>query len=110
MKYFQGECQMPDSKYSPELNDEQAKMAKRIGNFSLAVTAALLATAGSSQAAVVRPATEAQAAISGLAGLTPSVRILAQYSNTYTNWSDYSNHSNYNNYYSNWADYVNVAK
>jgi hypothetical protein len=100
---------MPDLKYSPLLNDEPSRVAKRIGNFSLAVTAALLATA-SGHAAAVRPATEAQTAIAGLSGITPSVRLLAQYSNNYTNWSDYSNHSNYNNYYSNWADYANVSK
>jgi hypothetical protein len=91
------------------MNDESSKLAKRIGNFSFAVAAALLATANS-HAGTVRTAAEAQAAISGLAGLTPNVRLLAQYSNNYTNWSDYSNHSNYNNYYSNWADYANVSQ
>lgn len=108
------------------MNDEQSKMAKRIGGFSLAVTMALLATAGSSHASVVKPATEAQAPGScGRAALTtpagtihnqaltdfsPSNRFVVGYGNYYTNWSDYSNHSNYSNYYSNWADYSNQPR
>lgn len=106
------------------MNDEQEKLAKKIGNFSLAVTVALLATAGSSHASTVRQTNNAQALrtnvgvssvtpagpsqIPSLADLSPNNRFTVGYGNYYTNWSDYSNHSNYNNYYSNWADYANL--
>jgi len=105
------------------MNDDQQKKVKRIGNFSLAVTVALLATAsnsnaitasstpearlagGSAQTALIKPAGPSQ--IPSLADLSQNYRFLVGYGNYYTNWSDYSNHSNYNNYYSNWSDYSN---
>lgn len=108
------------------MNDEHGKIVKQIGNFSLAVIAALLATPSSSSAYNVGPATEAQSNkgrvgissiapavpshISGFADIDPNIRFTTAYANYYTNWSDYTNHSNYSNYYSNWADYANQPK
>jgi len=107
------------------MNDEQLKMVKRIGNFSLAVTVALLATASNSHAVTESSAPDAQLHSSrvhvsvtkpagpshnpALADLSQNNRFVVGYGNYYTNWSDYSNHSNYNNYYSNWADYSNQS-
>ena len=108
------------------MNDEQGKIVKRIGNFSLAVIAALLAAPSISSAYNVGSSTEAQSAngrvgvssiapagpshISGFADIDPNIRFTTAYANYYTNWSDYTNHSNYSNYYSNWADYANQPK
>jgi len=105
------------------MNDEQLKRVKRIGNFSLAVTVALLATASNSHAVTESSAPEAQLHSSrvhasltkpagpshnpALADLSQNDRFVVGYGNYYTNWSDYSNHSNYSNYYSNWSDYSN---
>jgi len=101
-------------------------MVKRIGNFSLAVTVAVLATASNGDAHTASKAAEArtpgsqvqatptkpagQSLNPALADLSQTNRFMVGYGNYYTNWSDYSNHSNYNNYYSNWADYANVSR
>lgn len=107
------------------MNKENSTTVKRVGNFSLAVTVALLATT-SSNASTVRSKTEMKSAgtsvqespmatfgiipNSDLSEIVKNNHLIVGYANYYTNWSDYSNHSNYNNYYSNWADYSNQSR
>jgi hypothetical protein len=104
---------MSESKQLPECADSQGKMVKRIGNFSLAVAAAVLATA-SGHASTVRPATgtllsqgqvgtsqgapDFQGNFSLPSVLNSKVGSAADCRNYDNNYGQYSNYHQYSNY------------
>jgi hypothetical protein len=127
---------MSESKQSPERVDVQGKKVKRIGNFSLAVAAAVLATA-SGHASTVRPA-EGTLLPQDKIGTSQDVPVLPgnfsgplafnskvgsaadcrNYDNNYSQYGNYRQYSNYKEYgntggysqYTNYSQYGNYSE
>ena len=129
---------MTDSKYLPSQNNEQGKVLKRIGKFSLAVAAAVVATATSSQATTVKQTAGTQPdrdhALASQGQLTTINDLLGSSANgvflrsatvfendNSNNYSQYGNYGQYGNYsvygnqgnysqYTNYGQYSNYSE